>query len=80
MQTQSIQAELRDFVQFASRRVESGDSPLSLEELVRQWRLGTEYAQAVDDVHQGLVDAAQGKAQTLSDAFAHVRRELGITD
>ncbi len=80
MQTQSIQSELRDFVQFASRRVEGGDDRLSLEELVRQWRLGTECAEAVADVQQGILDDAEGKAQPLSDAFADVRRKLGIAD
>ena len=80
MQTQSIQAELRDFVQFASRRVEGGDNRLSLEELVRQWRLVTECAEAVADVKQGIIDDAQGKAQPLSNAFGDIRRKLGISD
>jgi len=80
MQTQSIQSELRDFVQFASIRVQSGDNELSVEELVRQWRQTTEYAQAVADVSQGVSDAAQGKAQPISEAFAGVRKKLGISD
>lgn len=80
MQTQSIQSELRDFVQFASIRVQSGDDKLSVEELVRQWRQTTEYAQAVADVSQGVSDAAQGKAQPISEAFADVRKKLGISD
>lgn len=80
MQTQSIQSELRDFVQFASNRVESGEDRLSVEELVRQWRQTSEFAQAVADVRQGIADAAQGNAQPISDAFADVRRKLGITD
>ena len=80
MQTQSIQSELRDFVQFASSRIESGDDLLSIEELVKQWRQTAENAQAVADVRQGIKDDAQGKAQPLSDAFADVRRRLGIAD
>jgi len=80
MQTQSIQSELRDFVQFASSRVQTGDDGLSVEELVRQWRQTTEYAQAVEDVRQGTTDAAQGKAQPISEAFADVRQKLGIAD
>ena len=80
MQTQSIQSELRDFVQFASSRVEGGDDRLSLEELLRQWRLGTEYAEAVADVQQGILDDADGKAQPNSDVFADIRRKLGIAD
>jgi len=80
MQTQSIQSELRDFVQFASSRVESGNDRLSVEELVRQWRQTLESTQAVADIRQGVTDAAQGKAQPISDAFADVRRKLGIAD
>lgn len=80
MQTQSIQTELRDFVQFASTRVQTGDDGLSLEELVRQWRQTTDYAQAVADVSQGVSDATQGKAQPISEAFADVRKKLGISD
>lgn len=80
MQTQSIQSELRDFVQFASRLVENGDDGSSLEELVRQWRQDAEYNKAVADVRQGIIDDAQGKAQPLADAFADVRRKLGIAD
>jgi hypothetical protein len=80
MQTQSIQSELRDFVQFTSRRLEGGDDRLSLEELVRQWRQGTEFAEVVADVQQGIRDEAEGKAQPLWDAFADVRRKLEIAD
>jgi hypothetical protein len=80
MKTQSIQSELRDFVQFASTRVLSGDGELSVEELVRQWRQSTEYAQTVADVRQGVADAAQGKAKPIQEAFADVSKKLGIAD
>ena len=80
MNTQSIRAELSDFVQFASRQIDIGDERLSMEELVRQWRLTAEYEGAVDDVRQGLIDDAQGKAQPLADAFAAVRLKLGLKD
>lgn len=80
MQTQSIQSELRDFVQFASTRIQSGGDELSVEELVRQWRQTTEYAQAVADVSQGISDAAQGRTKPVSEVFADVRKKLGISD
>ena len=80
MQIQSIQSELQDFVQFASRRVASGDDSLSLEDLVRQWRLGAEYAETLADVQQGLIDESQATAQPLADAFVDIRRKLGIAD
>ena len=80
MSTQSIKNELQDFVQFASHRVERGEACESVEALVQQWRSDAEYSEAVADVRQGLADDAQGKAMPLSDAFADVRRQLGITD
>lgn len=80
MQTQSLQTELRDFVQFASTRVETGDDGISLEELVRQWQQATEYAQAVSDVRQGITDAAKGLAKPISDVFLDVRQKLEIAD
>ena len=57
-----------------------GVNPMSLEELVRQWRLGTEYAEAVADVQQGIIDDAERKAQTIANAFAEIRSKLGIAD
>ncbi len=63
MRIQSIQSELRDFVLFASRLVEFGNNRILLEELVRQWRLGTELAETVADVQQGIIDDAERKAQ-----------------
>lgn len=57
-----------------------GVNPMSLEELVRQWRLGTEYAEAVADLQQGIIDDAERKAQTIANAFAEIRSKLGIAD
>jgi hypothetical protein len=79
MPSQSIQTDLRDFVQFASQRVQRGDECSSLEELVKEWRNDTEYAEAVADVSQGIEDDAAGKAQPIEDAFSEVRRKLGIS-
>ena len=58
MQAESIQSELRDFVQFASSRVASGEDRLSVEDLVRQWRQTSEFTQTIEDVRGGLADAA----------------------
>jgi hypothetical protein len=80
MQAQSIQSELQDFVQFASQRVLSGDDCLSLEALVSEWRQGAEYRETIADVGQGIQDEVQGKAQSVAESFAEVRRKLGISD
>ena len=80
MTTHSIQAELQEFVRFASRRVEQGADFSSVEELVKHWRQNSEYAEAIADVRQGILDEAACKSQPLSDAFAEVRHRLGIVD
>lgn len=78
-ETFAIQTELRNFVQFATQRVETGELCSSLEELVQQWRRDTEYVETVADVRQGIADDADGKTQPVADAIAEVRQKLGIT-
>jgi len=80
MTTHSIQSELQEFVRFASRHVEQGADFSSVEELVKHWRQNSEYAEAVADVRQGILDEAACKSQPLADAFAEVRNKLGIAD
>ena len=80
MTSHSIHSELQEFVRFASHRVEQGADFSSVEDLVKHWRQNSEYAEAVADVRQGIADEAACKAQPLSDAFAEVRRKLGIAD
>ena len=80
MTTNSIQSELQEFVRFASSGVGQGEDFSSVEELVRRWRQNSEYAEAVDDVRQGIEDEASGKPKPLSEVFVEVRRKLGITD
>ena len=80
MTTHSIQAELQEFVRFASRRAEQGADFSSVEELVKHWRQNSEFTEAVADVRQGILDEAAGKSQPLSEAFAEVRNKLGIAD
>ena len=80
MTTHSIQSELQEFVRFASRHVEQGADFSSVEELVKHWRQNSEYVEAVADVRQGILDEAECKSQPLSDAFAEVRKKLGIAD
>jgi hypothetical protein len=76
----SIQKDLQDFVEFAARRLNSGETaPASVEELVARWRQDAESAEAVADVRQGLADEVAGKAQPAVEAFADIRRQLGIT-
>ena len=80
MTSHSIQSELQDLVRFASHRVGQGADFSSVEDLVKHWRQNSEYAETVVDVRQGIADEAACKAQPISDAFAEVRRKLGIAD
>ncbi|WP_146392560.1 hypothetical protein [Allorhodopirellula solitaria] len=79
MSTQSIQTELREFVQFASQRVTRGEECSSLEELVQQWRSDSEYTAAVADVRHGTEADAVGQAKPVDEAFAEIRNDLGMT-
>ena len=80
MSTQSIQYEFLEFVQFATRRIASGQAGETVEDLVQQWRGDADYAQAVADVRQGMADDADGCAVSVSEAFANIRRQVGIAE
>ena len=80
MATLSIKHQLNDFVEFASRRIETGSEVSSLEELFQQWRNDPEYSEAVDDVRQGIADVANGLAEPVAKVFSDIRRQLGIVD
>jgi hypothetical protein len=80
MPSHSIKTDLQDFVQFAMRRIGCGDCGASVEDLVQQWRSDSEFAATVSDVRQGLMDDAGGRAESATDAFAEVRRQLGIAE
>ena len=75
----SIHQDLHDFVEFATRRLKSDETAASVEELVARWRQDAESTEAVADVRQGLADEVAGKAQSATEAFADIRRRLGIS-
>jgi len=80
METVSISQQLQNFFQFATERIETANTDLSLEELVQQWRKDLEHSEAVEDVRQGLIDEADGLAEPVATAFAGIRRQLGFAD
>ena len=80
MSSQTIQVEFQEFVQFATRRIERGEAGETVEDLVQQWRVGVDYAQTVADIRQGITDEACGRAVSVSEAFANVRRQVGIPE
>ena len=80
MSSQTIQYELQEFVQFATRRIASGQAARTVEELVQQWRGDSDYLQAIADVRQGIADEAAGRAVSVSEAFASIRGQVGIAE
>ncbi|MEY3173137.1 MAG: hypothetical protein RLZZ436_1051 [Planctomycetota bacterium] len=80
METRSIAHQLQNFFQFASQRMETENTALSLEELVQQWRKDMEYSKTLEDVRQGILDEASGLAEPAAIAFSDIRRQPGITD
>ena len=69
--------ELTSFSQFASERLSLGESLLSLEECLRQWRADRESQEVVADIQQSLDDVANGRVKPVGQAFDDVRRRLG---
>ena len=69
--------ELKSFSQFASERLSLGESLLSLEECLRQWRADRESQEVVADIQQSLDDVANGRVKPVGQVFDDVRRRLG---
>lgn len=70
--------ELDDFVIFARDQLAADDSKASLEDCVRLWRERRERLETVADVIQGMRDDDAGLGVPLNEAFADIRRQLGI--
>lgn len=77
MPNQSLENDLQDFVQFATRRIESGTGGESVEQLVEEWR---NEAELLTDVRQGVLDKAAGLAEPADRVFADVRGQLGPSE
>ncbi len=77
MPNQSLENDLQDFVQFATRRIESGTGGESVEQLVEEWR---NEAELLTDVRQGVLDKAAGLAEPADRVFADVRGQLGLSE
>lgn len=69
--------ELESFSRFAAQKLSHGDELPSLEECLRQWRAEFERDELVASIEASLEDVAQGRVQSVEDAFADVRRQLG---
>lgn len=69
--------ELENFSRFASQKLRHGDELPSLEECLRLWRAACERDELAASIEASLEDVAQDRVQSVEDAFADVRRQLG---
>lgn len=80
MPSHSIEHELQEFVQFATRRIERGAVDESVETLLQQWRTDVEFSQTLADVRQGIKDKASGLSEPSDQVFADIRQQLGLPE
>ncbi|MGD9858310.1 MAG: hypothetical protein AB7U20_25495 [Planctomycetaceae bacterium] len=69
-------ADLQQFYDFALAEINNGGVS-SLDQCLRDWR---EYQETVAAIREGLglEDSAAGRTQSVDEAFADIRRELGL--
>ncbi|MCA9027344.1 MAG: hypothetical protein KDA86_19195 [Planctomycetaceae bacterium] len=72
-------ADLDDFHEFALGLIEE-DGSCSLGDCVRRWEDHKVYEASVAAIREGLADSAAGRSQTVEEAFADIRRELGLPE
>jgi hypothetical protein len=73
-----LEQDLRNFVEFATKQIEQGETAESLEALVRLWRDRSEYEETVEDVRQGLTEDTQSLSEPIAAVFSDIRNRLGI--
>ncbi len=72
-------ADLDDFREFAIEAINNGDVA-TLAECVRLWEDHRDYEETVAAIREGLEDSAAGRTQPVDEAFADIRRELGLPE
>ena len=80
MPTSTRLHEFEDFVLFVVSRIKEGDRTSSVEELVRQWRDGSESAATIRDLRQSIADEKAGLAAPVETAFTEIRRWLRLDE
>jgi hypothetical protein len=70
--------DLRDFTRFANEKLRNGGAN-SLVELAGEWESQRrEMEETIADIRQGHLDIDAGKVMPVADAFAEVRKEIGL--
>ena len=76
----AISAEqLEDFHRFASEKVKDGDTELTIEELLRLWRMESDRLDSVNAIKKGIAEVEAGRVHTLEDVDAEIRRRFDET-
>lgn len=73
------QTEIDAFRDFAMEKVNNGGVE-SLAECLRMWEDHREYEESVAAIREGLEDVAAGRTKPVDEAFADIRRELGLPE
>lgn len=72
------QAEIEDFQSFVRRRLQAGESSLSLEDCLRLWRAEQERAATLAAIREGLDDIAHGRVRPADEVLRELRDGLKI--
>ena len=72
-------AEIDEFRDFAIRKVNNGGVE-SLAECLRLWEDQREYEESIAALKESLGDSAAGRTKPVDQAFADIRRELGLPE
>ncbi len=76
----AISAEqLEDFHRFASEKVKNGETELTIEELLRLWRMESDRLESVNAIKRGIAEVEAGRVHTLEDVDAEIRRRFDQT-
>lgn len=70
--------DLSAFHQFAAAKVDCGEVE-SLIDLAAEWQATREMQEAAADVRASLDDIEAGRVEPLAEAFADIRRQLGLS-
>ena len=72
------QADLQDFHEFATGRINNGGSEECLEELAYQWQLLRERDDVNADIRQGLADVEAGRGRPAREVCDELAQKYGF--
>lgn len=68
--------QLDEFHRFAANRLEAGAQDLSLEDLLRMWRIESDRSETVEAVQQGIADMDAGRCYTIEEVDDEIQRRF----